>query len=217
MALFQSTWDTRTGTAALISTPSTKNATDKSKSSGKKRKSEDGSVGAGPSIDLDSLMKKMAGVGGGAGKGTKGKGKERVGKNTIEGKAGERKKLKVDGEEGKAKTTKKDRTNEKERKGNSESGEPTAKPSSPTKTTSQSTPAAQPSPDSKPRGEKRKGDQEVAPKSKKQKKREQKQVEGGQALKGVSEKEKPDPGAGMGALTALQSSMKSNLEGARFR
>ncbi|KAF8597754.1 hypothetical protein BDV93DRAFT_452330 [Ceratobasidium sp. AG-I] len=158
----------------------------------------------------------MAGANARIGKDEKGKGKEKEGKKKVEGKAGEGKRAKTDGEGGKSKAAKKDKANGKGGKGKPEDGESAVRPISPTKSTSQSTPVAHSAPDPKPRGEKRKGDQDAAPKSKKQKKREQKQAEGTQVSTGT-EKQQPEPETGMGALTALQSSMKSNLEGARFR
>jgi ribosomal RNA-processing protein 8 len=209
---FESSWDTQTAVSSLSTSTSTKG--------GRRRKSEDGVVG--PSINLDKLMKKMAHVGAGEG-GERGKGKGKAkGKAEVGGgkpsKDGKGKRLKQDGEEGtKDKVTVKAKADGKKGEPKTGTTETSPKKLADRIAPATSTPEDTSSSPSKSRGEKRKGDSETAPKSKKQKKREQQQVEAAKSPENASVSVVEKSEARTGSLTALQNSMKSNLEGARFR
>ncbi|QRV90525.1 methyltransferase domain protein [Ceratobasidium sp. AG-Ba] len=209
MALFESTWDTPSGLKSLTTPQDIKQ--------GKKRKRDNGPTTAHMDVNLAKLMEKMAGVEATTsgqkkrdGKKTK-KGTERDMAKSPSGEKGREQEIRRQGQ-GDKKTAADTRLDKKRNKRPSHSNNEsitTLRPASPSK----SAPSAGPSAASQPRRETLQSDSSVGLSSKKEKKR--KRGEETKTTQRIpAEKEAHPPN---GSLTALQNSMKSNLEGARFR
>ncbi|KAG8791777.1 25S rRNA (adenine645-N1)-methyltransferase [Ceratobasidium sp. 428] len=198
MALFESTWDTPNALNSLSAPMISKKV--------KKRKRDDGVDISQQNINLDKLMERMAGVEAGKGEGkkqnkgrTKGKGEEKSTSRIKEGKGGGGDK------------TRPNQSNESlancRSGGKKSKRETTGAPSTtPSGTASPSKPPLKPiSPVPRSHSEGTKYSSKHVP----YKKRKEQERQEGQA------EDRLEPGAG--SLTMLQSSMKNNLEGARFR
>ncbi|KAG8761850.1 25S rRNA (adenine645-N1)-methyltransferase [Ceratobasidium sp. 428] len=198
MALFESTWDTPNALNSLSAPMISKKV--------KKRKRDEGVDISQQNINLDRLMERMAGVEAGKGEGkkqnkgrAKGKGEERSTSRMKEGKGGERDK------------TRPNQSNESlanRRSGGKKSKRETIE--APSTTLSGTAPSSKPplqpiSPAPRSHSEGMKDSSKHVP----SKKRKEQERQEGQA------EDRLEPGTG--SLTMLQSSMKNNLEGARFR
>ncbi|CAE6492348.1 unnamed protein product [Rhizoctonia solani] len=209
MALFESSWDTKSSNEALVrnSTPSVnpKSGKNRRDSIAKPSTTVGEKTGGGATIDLDKLLKKMTDIGGGE----------------VKGKGNDKGKGKRDGKE--------DRRNSK-LKGGLKDGKESAMPSKPTAGRKQDAGAKKDKRKEEGKrdgsaveaitGEKRKaeGEQESKPKSKKQKKKERAQ----EAPKTVADEPTESimaegEGDGAGEMSELQKLMKKNLQGSKFR
>ncbi|KAG9122304.1 25S rRNA (adenine645-N1)-methyltransferase [Ceratobasidium sp. 392] len=211
MALFESTWDTPNSLSSLSFPTSSK--------SGKKRKRDNNATVPQQNIDLNKLMRRMAGVETGQSEGKKkDKAKSRSRKETKEVKG--------------VKTEEKGESSEKSRSKRGEGQTANSRPESKkskrgpadvsSATFSDSYPASKSSsmttsPGSNSRKGKTKDDSKSLP-SKKHKQRERRE-EGAEETVEISIPSLEDQQKGpiTESLTALQSSMKNNLKGARFR
>ncbi|CAE6521857.1 unnamed protein product [Rhizoctonia solani] len=207
MALFESSWDTKSSNEALVrnSTPSVK------PKSGKKNRRDSGSKPTvmseentgGTNIDLDKLLKKMTDIGGGEAK------SKRKGKGDEKGKRNEGRK------EGKRKAKSKDK------------GEASAPPLKSASGARQDAGAKDKMKEGKrdervvATGEKRKteGEEGPKPKSKKQKKSKERVHEEPKTVEDECVKEivGGDEEDGTGEMSELQKLMKKNLQGSKFR
>ncbi|KAG9123553.1 25S rRNA (adenine645-N1)-methyltransferase [Ceratobasidium sp. 392] len=209
MALFESTWDTPNSLSSL-SAPSISKT-------GKKRKRDESTAVPQQNIDLDRLMQKMqAGVETGKGEGKKkDKAKSKSRKEAKEVKAGIRSEShgKSRSKQEKDQTANGHPDGRKSKRGPISASSTTLWDSAP----SSKFPAMATSPGSSSHKEKPKDDLKYLP-SKKRKKRERRE-EGAEETVEVSllSSEGQQKGTITESLTALQSSMRNNLEGARFR
>ncbi|CAE6442189.1 unnamed protein product [Rhizoctonia solani] len=207
MALFESSWDTKSSNEALVrnSTPSVKPKsvkTNRRDSTTKPSMNVEEKKGGGATIDLDKLLKKMTDIGGGE----------------VKGKGNDKGKGKRDGKE--------DRRNAKQ-KGGPKDGKESAVSSKPAAGGRQDAGAKKDRRKEEGKrdgqavvGEKRKaeGEEESKQKSKKQKKRERAQetpkaVEDEPAESIMAE----SVGDGAGEMSELQKLVKKNLQGSKFR
>ncbi|KDN35243.1 hypothetical protein RSAG8_11728, partial [Rhizoctonia solani AG-8 WAC10335] len=202
MALFESSWDTKSSNSALIrnSVPSGKPQSGKKNRRDSTTATLEGNAG-GANIDLDKLLKKMTDIGGGEAKG-KGKGKRQ------EKESGRKAKLKgkgsKDGKQGAV-------PSKAEAGGRQDAG---------VKNSKQRERKAGPAVEAVA-GEKRKVEEGVSkPKSKKQRKNGK---EGTQEVLKAVDAESVEPivtevqGDGAGELSELQKLMRKNLQGSKFR
>ncbi|KAG9126073.1 25S rRNA (adenine645-N1)-methyltransferase [Ceratobasidium sp. 392] len=210
MVLFESTWDTPNSLSSLSAPASSKY--------GKKRKRDESAMVPQQNTDLDKLMRRMAGVETGQGEGKKkdkSKSNGRKGTKEVEGV-----KVGKEGESpGKSRTKRGEGQTANGRPGSKKSKQGSTNALSATLSDSYSAskpPAMTTSPGSNPRKGKAKDDSKSLPTKKR--KQERREEEAGEVVK-VSmpspEGQKTRPVTE--SLTALQSSMKNNLEGARFR